>query len=102
MLRPLLAGLTILLAVLLLGSPLSAAPLHPLAKEKKIAGFRAMDKDGNGRVSLSEFLGARGGTWENRQEFRWHDLNGDGAVTLDEYMADPPRKPIPGKPTLRY
>jgi hypothetical protein len=88
--------------MLLLSAPVSAAPLHPLAKENKIAGFRAMDQDGNGRVSLAEFLAARGDTWGNRQEFRWHDLNGDGAITLDEYMADPPRKPVPGKPTLRY
>jgi hypothetical protein len=29
-------------------------------------------------------------------------LNRDGCVTLDEYLADPPRKPVPGKPNLRY
>jgi len=89
--------------VLLLSGPALAAPLHPKAKERKIAEFQAMDKNGDGKVSLKEFIAARrGDSKEVREEFRWHDLNRDGFITLDEFMADPPRKPIPGKPGLRF
>jgi len=100
--RVIAAALTLIGAVLPGAVCPEAAPLHPLAKERKVAGFHAMDRNGDGRLSLAEFLAVRGDSPQARREFAWHDLNGDGSVTLDEYLADPPRKPVPGKPYLRY
>lgn len=50
-----------------------------------------LDRDGDGRVSRSEFDGPK-------QRFGFHDGNGDGYLTVEEIEAAPPPPPPFGKP----
>jgi Ca2+-binding EF-hand superfamily protein len=48
--------------------------------------FKAMDKDGDGKISAIEYLAAcKRGEEKCTEDFKWFDRNKDGSVTLPEY-----------------
>lgn len=68
------------------------------AQEKKGATaeevFKKMDKDGNGKLSLAEFVGKREGDKATKAEanFKKKDKDGDGNLTLEEFKAGGKKK----------
>ena len=59
------------------------------------AKFKAMDKNSDGKVSLSEYLGLKEGEAKDKatKTFRKKDKNGDGFLTLQEYASEGGKKP---------
>ena len=48
--------------------------------------FKAMDKDGDGKITAQEYLAAcKRGEEKCTEDFKWFDRNKDGNVTLPEY-----------------
>jgi len=48
--------------------------------------FKAMDKNGDGKVSAQEYLAVcKRGKEKCTEEFKWFDRNKDGGMTLPEY-----------------
>ena len=48
--------------------------------------FKAMDKNGDGKVTAQEYLAAcKRGKEKCTEEFKWFDRNKDGVITLPEY-----------------
>lgn len=67
------------LALVLVASTLAVAPPANAAPPATSAGYlERMDSDGDGRVSLAEYLDWMG------HAFRGMDRNGDGVLTADE------------------
>ena len=76
---------------------LQAHMANPKSEEKKMNWFRALDKDGNGEITMAEMQM----TWANLgadeladiDMIRGHtakwDANGDGRLTFDEFKEQP-------------
>ncbi len=58
------------------------------------ARFKKMDKDGNGKLSLEEFVGKRTGEKKERAEkvFKRKDKDGDGSLTFEEFKPKKKKK----------
>ena len=55
-------------------------------KEKVLEAIKRLDKDGNGSVSLDEFLQDSEEWYSDENVFKRIDKDHDGSLTLDEYM----------------
>ena len=66
----------------------------PKDKPDAAARFKKIDKDGNGKVSLEEFVGKKEGDKKTAAEkaFGKKDKDGDGSLTLEEFSAKPKKK----------
>ena len=75
----------------------SAQAAQPKAKPKASIEqkFKALDKDGDGKVSKKEFVGLKEGEALQKAEaaFKRLDKNHDGQLTLQEFKAPKAKKP---------
>jgi len=57
--------------------------------------FKALDKNGDGKLSLDEFKAGKTDAQEAEKSFKSLDKNGDGTLTQDEFAppTDKPAKP---------
>jgi Ca2+-binding EF-hand superfamily protein len=75
-------------------SGLMAAPEKPKEKKSPEDQFKQMDKNGDGKVSLEEFLGKREGEKKAAAEkqFAAKDADKDGSLSLEEFKAPAKKK----------
>ena len=78
------------------GSDLLAAQANGKGKggPKAEANFRKLDKDGDGKVTLDEYIGLKEGEAKAKalKTFQKLDTNRDGHLTLEEYKAASAKK----------
>lgn len=86
----------VLLAVISFGVTgfVNAADEKPKKKPDAAARFKKMDKDGDGKLSLEEFIGKREGEKKEAAEkvFNRKDKDSDGSLTVEEFSATPKKK----------
>lgn len=73
-----------------------AAPAKPKRDPAQL--FKAVDKDGDGGISLDEFKASTVGQIDPSRVgdvFKKKDADGDGKLTLPEYMFIPPKETKP-------
>lgn len=68
--------------------------------DKAAAAFKALDKNGDGKLSKDEYVGKKKGEGKTKaeDEFKKLDANSDGSLSLDEFKpgykdAEKPEKP---------
>jgi Ca2+-binding EF-hand superfamily protein len=71
-----------------LATPPTVPFTRTFTREAGPVWFRAMDRNGDGYLSLREFLGTT-------EQFRKIDLNGDGLISLEEAAAAAPEGKTP-------
>lgn len=87
--RKLICGLSALAIALGLSFSSSFAADKPKGERDPEAMFKRLDKNGDGKLTETEFLGKRTGeeAEKAKAQFKRLDKNSDGAVTLEEYKA---------------
>ena len=80
--------------VLLLTTTTAQAAKGNKPKRDPEAVFKKLDKNGDGKLSLEEFLGKKPADKVAKAEnrFKAKDTNGDGFLSLDEFKAHAKRK----------
>lgn len=73
----------------LLSLPLA---LHAADEKKKGGGFKAMDTDGDGKISKKEFVAAQKDAGKAESRFAQLDKDGDGFLTQQEMAAGQKKK----------
>ena len=81
--------MALLVAAPFLGSAVVADDIEKKTAQTE-AQFRALDRDGDQRISESEARSER----KLAQRFAAVDSNGDGYLSVDEYMARPSGEPF--------
>ncbi len=76
-----------------LGTPFAMAKADKPKKSPEVR-FKNLDKNGDEKLSLEEFLGKRSGDQKTKGEkqFSKRDKDGDGALTLEEFKTMPKKK----------
>lgn len=69
----------------------SPTPIERLPKDIP-SWFITADKDGDGAVTMSEYIKVKGDTEAAAKEFAQYDLNNDGVITPQEAMKAPKQK----------